>query len=271
VRPRRSAVTAGRPNRTATIALYLVTATVIVRTLVENRDPSLLPWYLVLAAVFVILHTLVWWRRGLPHWSLHLIFAVQCLVLTGMLALKPDMEYITTFFVPLSYQAAVRFTGRARWGWPLIFALFTLAPLMVWLGPLRGLAFALLNTAGVFVLPAFAAATEDIERAHAESEAMIKELEGTRARLQASIDQVDELAAMEERARLARELHDSVTQTMFSIMLSARSAQMLQEGDRARLRQQLLDLQQLTQNALEQMRSLIAELRPAPPEPDSSN
>jgi signal transduction histidine kinase len=73
---------------------------------------------------------------------------------------------------------------------------------------------------------------------------------------------VEELAAMEERNRLARELHDSVSQTMFSLLLATRSAQILLERDPVRVRPQLEQLQELTQSALAQMRSLIAELRP---------
>lgn len=69
-------------------------------------------------------------------------------------------------------------------------------------------------------------------------------------------------AVLEERHRLARELHDSVTQQLFSAMLLAQSvapsyARDVAEGER-RLGM-LLDLQR---SALREMRSLVAELRP---------
>jgi signal transduction histidine kinase len=91
---------------------------------------------------------------------------------------------------------------------------------------------------------------------------MLGELQDTHRQLQAYADQVEELAAMEERNRLARELHDSVSQTLFSIVLHTRSAQILLERDPPRIRPQLQRLQELTQNALAQMRGLIAQLRP---------
>jgi signal transduction histidine kinase len=72
-----------------------------------------------------------------------------------------------------------------------------------------------------------------------------------------------ELSTVEERKRLARELHDSVTQTLFSIGLTAEAASELVEVDPARARAQLGQLQELTRAAMAEMRSLIFELRPA--------
>jgi len=72
-----------------------------------------------------------------------------------------------------------------------------------------------------------------------------------------------ELSTIEERKRLARELHDSVTQTLFSIGLTAEAAAELIEADPARAREQLGHLQELTRTAMLEMRSLIFELRPA--------
>jgi PAS domain S-box-containing protein len=79
-------------------------------------------------------------------------------------------------------------------------------------------------------------------------------------------EQAQELATLEERARLARELHDSVTQALFSMTLHTRAAQMLlaqrqAEPDRA-LAETVDRLAGLTQGALAEMRALIFELRP---------
>jgi PAS domain S-box-containing protein len=78
-------------------------------------------------------------------------------------------------------------------------------------------------------------------------------------------EQVQGKAALEERQRLARELHDSVTQELFSISLTARSIQLLLEREGIRspsITEKMVDLRQLTQGALAEMRALIFELRP---------
>jgi signal transduction histidine kinase len=77
-----------------------------------------------------------------------------------------------------------------------------------------------------------------------------------------------ELSTIEERKRLARELHDSVTQTLFSISLTAEAAAALVASDPERARAELETLQELTAAALAEMRSLIFELRPAALEAD---
>ena len=77
-----------------------------------------------------------------------------------------------------------------------------------------------------------------------------------------------ELSTVEERKRLARELHDSVTQTLFSIGLTAEAAAALVDADPARAKAELEHLQELTQAAMREMRSLIFELRPAELETD---
>jgi signal transduction histidine kinase len=77
-----------------------------------------------------------------------------------------------------------------------------------------------------------------------------------------------ELSTVEERKRLARELHDSITQTLFSIGLTAEAASSLIASDPERARAELETLQELTGTAQEEMRSLIFELRPAELETD---
>jgi signal transduction histidine kinase len=71
-----------------------------------------------------------------------------------------------------------------------------------------------------------------------------------------------ELSIVEERNRLARELHDSVTQKLFGVTLTAESAATVIERDPSEARQQLQRLQQLAREAMEELRSLIFELRP---------
>jgi signal transduction histidine kinase len=70
------------------------------------------------------------------------------------------------------------------------------------------------------------------------------------------------IAANEERANLARELHDSVTQALFSMGLTARALELLLDRDPDAARQKLAELRELQKDALAEMRTLIFELRP---------
>jgi len=65
-----------------------------------------------------------------------------------------------------------------------------------------------------------------------------------------------------ERTRLARDLHDAVTQTLFSASLIAEVLPDLWDMNQAVARKRLDELRQLTRGALAEMRTLLVELRP---------
>jgi signal transduction histidine kinase len=75
--------------------------------------------------------------------------------------------------------------------------------------------------------------------------------------------EVRDKASLEERTRLAHDLHDSVTQTVFSLGMLARAAQTQQARGSAQLGGTLDRVATLAQEALIEMRALLFELRPA--------
>jgi len=87
-----------------------------------------------------------------------------------------------------------------------------------------------------------------------------------RIRLKEETDRLNlkaqEMAALEERNRLARELHDSVSQALYGIALGTRTAQTLLDRDPAALREPLDYVLSLAEAGLSEMRALIFELRP---------
>jgi signal transduction histidine kinase len=71
-----------------------------------------------------------------------------------------------------------------------------------------------------------------------------------------------ELSVVEERTRVARELHDSVTQNLFGVVLAAEAAATLLDRDTDGARAQIERVQDLARAGMEELRSLIFELRP---------
>lgn len=99
---------------------------------------------------------------------------------------------------------------------------------------------------------------EEIQLAVAFSVQAALVLENARLR-----QQVEQIAVQEERGRLARELHDSVTQSLYSLTLLAEGRRrLLKTGQLAGIDDALLELSQLGQQALKEMRLLVHELRP---------
>lgn len=72
----------------------------------------------------------------------------------------------------------------------------------------------------------------------------------------------NEAAVLEERKRLARDLHDTVSQQLFAIHMCASSLPKLQQVDRERADSVLEQLVNMSNLAQKQMRNFIAQLRP---------
>jgi signal transduction histidine kinase len=76
-------------------------------------------------------------------------------------------------------------------------------------------------------------------------------------------EEAEATAIVAERNRLARDLHDAVTQTLFSSSLIAEVLPRIWKRDPEEGQRRLDELRQLTRGALSEMRTLLVELRPA--------
>lgn len=72
-----------------------------------------------------------------------------------------------------------------------------------------------------------------------------------------------ELTIVEERSRLAHELHDAVSQKLFSLRLTAQAATALVDRDPSRAKGELQQIAALAAEAADELRAAVVELRPA--------
>jgi signal transduction histidine kinase len=104
---------------------------------------------------------------------------------------------------------------------------------------------------------------EELELHRNKLEEMIEErtdeLEAAHAQI---LTQVQETTIAEERSRLARDLHDVITQILFSINLIAMRLPHMWQRDPAMAERSTNELQRLTRGALADMRIMLRELRP---------
>jgi signal transduction histidine kinase len=195
-------------------------------------------------------------------WFRFAYFPVQTVLVLTLSNLRPILDFTNVLYIPLSVQTLHAFPRRAAWTWMVLFvALFTIT-LGQGVGWPAGLALSLLFLAGGAFLISYDLLYTRIQADQARSEALLADLEQAHRTLQDYAAQAEELTAARERNRLARELHDSVSQVIFGLTLTSQSARLLLERDPARVPEQLDRLQEMTSSALGQLRSLIAQLRP---------
>jgi PAS domain S-box-containing protein len=102
--------------------------------------------------------------------------------------------------------------------------------------------------------------TQELEKAN---QRLKQEIEERRIIEEQLAKKAADEAVTAERTRLARDLHDAVTQTLFSASLTAEVLPDLWEMDVEEAKSSTEELRQLTRGALAEMRTLLLELRPA--------
>jgi signal transduction histidine kinase len=221
---------------------------------------------LALAVLLLFIYALLYSTEPLIltrwHGYRFLYFPLQTVLVVVLNNLRPYLDISNLLYITLSVQTLHAFTRRQAMGWMGLFAVLITATQVVGLGWVDGLARSLMVLGGTAFLVSYDLLYAQTRSDQAKSQLLLVELQQTHQKLQEYAEQADELIAARERNRLARELHDTVSQLIFSVTLTARSARLLLERDPARLPEQLDRLQEMTSSALTQLRSLIAELRP---------
>jgi signal transduction histidine kinase len=252
-----------KPGRLGLAVIYLAFAAVVFRTFAIEENRPLLSWYMGFELAFLILFTAILFVPNLSDWLKHFCLLLQSAMVLYALSWRPEFDFLVVLFLLLTYPVSLFFTGKIRWLWIFSLVLLTSGSLIFHLGVIRGLALSLTTMAAEIVIPAFIIVNHEIELARIKSQDLVKELQATHEQLQLYANRVEDLAAIQERNRFARELHDTVSQLIFSINLTTRSAQvLLSKNELARVADQLNLLQGMTTDALAQLRSLISELRP---------
>jgi len=219
---------------------------------------------LLFSAYFVLLLSERWMQRFFNRYFF--IYAIlQSGIILALFSLPTDsapQDYFSTLVLPLCGQAIWDLEKRIGEYFVAVFCVFCTIVLLLVYEPLEGIGFALTYVSGCIIVAVLSSATIRSIRAKENSQQLLGELREANQKLVEYSQKVERLTASEERNRLARELHDSVSQTIFSMTLTAQAAKMLMETDSLRAASLLDHLQTLSQNALSEMRTLIQELRP---------
>lgn len=240
----------------------IVLVVVAIRTILFYQgEPNLVPVLLLLMAFGLLYISEPWLSSHFSGYKF-IYFPLQTVLVSVFCYLDPFLDMKTVLFVPLFIQAFRTFSRRVLVFLTIFYLTLIAAFILPNLGLLEGTAFILLGVAVSAFFISYDFLYSRTQADQAESQRLLMDLQSAHAKLQEYASQAEELAAVRERNRLARELHDSVSQAIFSITLTSQSAQSLLERDPGRVREVLDRLLEMTASVLSQLRSIIAELRP---------
>jgi signal transduction histidine kinase len=253
-----------------TLGVYLVFAAVVLRTAVVLSIRPEFPVVMTLLAGYGLLlfGRMLLSRRTSTrqqHFTqLQITYlSLQSILVIAALTLSSYEDFLALLFIPLSLDAVSFFGRRAGFAGISIFSLAMIATLLFSdVGPLFGLAMGILYSGICFLFGGYAHQVQKAETARLHNQRTFHELEATHRQLQGYAYQRTNLAIEHERMRLARELHDSVTQTVFSMNLAAQSARLLWNKDFSRAAEQLLRIEELAASGLLEIQSLVSQLSP---------
>ncbi len=244
------------------IATYLLAVASIIRYLVSFRDDRFWSIALLLAGYLVLLFLEPFFiRRNRFLTDIYLL--VQIAIIGTLSFITPNVDFWAVLFCPLVVQVMHNFPKRTGF---LITGIFTVVMsifMLLGFDPEVGLPLIFVYAVIYFLFATFIAIIREAEAAREESQKQRAELQSAHRQLQIYNERAEELAVMQERNRLARELHDSVTQSLHSSTLLAEAGQRLAStGDIERARGYLIRIGEISQQALKEMRLLVYELRP---------
>lgn len=245
---------------------YVVILAVAIRSLGFYFEYSHPHWWLVVALLVSFALLLVAIERNFSHragWHPHLYLTLQMGLISALSLFRPPQDFFNALYLPLSGQAMFMLPRRTAFTWLGLFSLVMAGSLVMAYEWRNALGLAILYAAGYFFVGSYANITIQADAARQDSQKLLMELQEAHRQLQAYAAQVEELAVTQERNRLARDLHDSVTQTLFSMTLTTRAICLMLEENPQEAAVQLEHLQKLAESALAEMRSLIAQLRPS--------
>jgi signal transduction histidine kinase len=248
---------------------YLLSAMVAGAVALRGLGSVFLPGHAsrwIVASLLLIFGILLGTERLLSQrlaWYPHVYLAVQTGLILTLLLLPPYFDFFAALGLSLSAQALRALSRSVGFRWIGALTLTVASGLLITHGWLNGIGFILVYAAGYLFVASYVFVTEQAEAARAESQRLLVELQQAHRQLQDYAAQIEELAAMDERNRLARELHDSVTQTLYSLTLQAEAvARELASGTADQAVAQVRAIRQMSQQALGEMRALLFELRP---------
>lgn len=194
-----------------------------------------------------------------------IFFSIQCTLVLGMgLTLGPGGNWLIG--LPMVSVAVERLSPSGRWPVYLgMLAAFVL-PILYYSTWETALMNALIDSTAIFFVVVITQVRMNEQRARENAERLTRDLEAANRQLAEYASQAEELAATQERNRLARDIHDNLGHYLTIVNVQIEAARLTLESDPARALDALNKAQELAKKGLASVRESVAALRVSPVE-----
>jgi signal transduction histidine kinase len=227
------------------------------------RPPAtaMLRWVIVILLAAIAIVQMRPPKRGSPSWKIHLHVGVHGSLVAALMFLQPGWTmYPVLYITPITW-AILALPLPVGVYWIAFFTVATAASFAVGINLGEGLLALFLYGVLYSFLGAFAAALARADAARLESQALLVELQEAHDQLQEYAMRVEELAVVEERNRLAREMHDTLGHLLTVSAVQLEGAQRLCSQDQERAALMIGTVREQIREALKELRSTVATLR----------
>ncbi len=186
---------------------------------------------------------------------------IQTLLVSILLYFTPGSSVFVILFYVLSAQAMLINSFKAGLVWLGVFSLVSAANFIYANGWPGGLGNLLPVVAGYFFFGVLANSLYRADQAQHASQKLLLELDQANQQLRENANQVEKLAVIEERNRMAREMHDTVGHHLTVAVVQLEGAQRLIPVDPERAAQMVGTVREQVRESLAELRQTVARLR----------
>lgn len=224
---------------------------------------------LVLGGLLVVayLSLFLWDERYFQRFSTPAGTAAYFLIQTALcLGMQLNLAVGTLGLIAMPLVGSAEARLRPRWRWPIyLMALASPAlSIALWARWTTALFLGLLYSPGIVLVVVFVRLLQNERQTRQQAEHLSAELEAANHQLSVYADQVEELAVIQERNRLAREIHDSLSHYLTVVNVQIEAARAVLRADQEVVINALEVAQKLTQEGLIAVRQSVMALRETP-------
>jgi len=255
-------ITTRRENAWFRVASYVIlVAAGVVGLRFDPPASALVRWTILLLLVGIGMLQIWVPKGGSPLWRRRLQIGLNGAMVAALMFIQPGWTMYPVLFIPPIVQAILLLPLHEGVAWVVTFTLVAATTFAVGISLGEGVVAIFLYGVLYAFIAAFASALTRVDAARRESQRLLGELQDAHEQLQAGALRMEEMAVVEERNRLAREMHDTLGHRLTVAAVQLEAAQRLCPTDAGRATRMVGTVREQVQEALRELRATVATLR----------